>query len=112
MYKWNTDNVTAYLQTLGSIDGVYNDGPGGDVDTDNLRAKVRGTDTYIYVCGFSVDSTIADPSTTDVEMVEVTDQSGHGLQSDDFTVAQAYIEVRQHFVGAGVPVVGHLKDYF
>ncbi len=112
MYRWNTDKITAYLQTLDCIDGVHNDGQGGDVDTDNLRAKVRGTDTYIYVCGFSVDARITDPSDTDIEMVEVTDQSGDGLQSDDFTVAQAYIKVRQHFVGAGVPVVNRLKDYF
>ena len=112
MFNWNTDKITAYLQTLDCIDGVYNDGQGGDVDTDNLRAKVRGTDTYIYVCGFSVDALITDPSDTDVEMVEVTDQSGYGLQSDSFTVAQAYIEVRQHFVGAGASVVTHLKDYF
>ncbi len=113
MYKWNTDKITAYLETLTCLDGVHNDGQGGDVDTDNLRAKVRGTeDEYIYVSGFSVDGIITDPSDTDIEMVEVTDQSGYGLQSNDFTVAQAYIEVRQHFVGAGVPVVGHLKDYF
>lgn len=87
MFNWNTNKITAYLQTLACIDGVDNDGQGGDVDTDNLRAKVRGTDTYIYICGFSVDATISDPSDTDVEMIEITDQSGHGLQSDDFNVA-------------------------
>ena len=112
MYHWNTDKIKAYLQTLDCIDGVLNDGPGGDVDTDNLAAKVRGRDEYILVCGFNVDSDITDPTDTDVEMVEVTDQSGNGLQTDDFVVAQAYIEVRQHFAGAGVPVVGRRKDYF
>lgn len=112
MFNWNTDKITAYLQTLDCIDGVLNDGPGGDVDTDNLCAKVRGTDEYIHICGFSVDATITDPSDTDVEMVEITDQSGHGLQSDNFIVAQAYIQVRQHFVGQGVSVDTHLKDYF
>ena len=112
MYKWNSENVRAYLQTLDCIDGVLNDGPGGDVDTDNLAAKVRGSDEYILVCGFSVDNIITDPTNTDVEMIEVTDQSGHGLQSNDFNVAQAYIAVRQHFVGANVPVVDRLKDYF
>lgn len=117
MYKWNTDKIKAYLQTLDCIDGVLNNGPGGDVDTDNLLAKVRGTDTYIYVCGFNVECDannvyITDPTDCDVEMVQVTDQSGVGLQSNDFTVAQAYIEVRQHFVDADAPVIGRLKDYF
>ena len=112
MYKWNTDKIKAYLQTLDWVDGVINDGPGGDVDTDNLAAKIHGTNEYILICGFSVDNVITDPSNTDVEMIEVTDQSGHGLQSNDFNVAQAYIQVRQHFVGAGVPVVENLKDYF
>lgn len=124
MYKWNTDKITAYLETLACLDGVHNDGQGGDVDTDNLRAKVRGTENeYIFVCGFNCEPLngpnvaigkeyITDPTDCDVEMIEVTDRSGHGLQSDDFTVAQAYIEVRQHFVGAGASVVTHLKDYF
>jgi len=117
MYKWNTDKIKAYLQTLDCIDGVLNDGPGGDVDTDNLAAKVRGADEYILICGFSTDDAFMNipyeqKGDIDVEYVEVTDQSGHGLQSDDFNVAQAYIEVRQHFVGGGATVVSHLKDYF
>ena len=112
MFRWNTDKITAYLQTLDCIDGVLNDGPGGDSDTDNLLARVRGTDEYIYICGFSVDFPITNPSDNDVEMVEITDESGYGLQSDSFTIAKAYIEIRQHFVGASVPVVGQMKDYF
>lgn len=117
MFHWNTDKITTYLETLDCVESVSNDGPGGDVDTDNLRVKVRGADDeYIFMCGFNVEEInniyITDPSNCDVEMVEVTDQSGYGLQSDNFTVAKAYIEVRQHFVGASASVVTHLKDYF
>jgi len=112
MFHWNTDKIRAYLQTLDCIDGVLNDGQGGDVDTDNLVAKVRGIDEHIFIRGFNVDSDITDPTDCDVEMVEITDQSGHGLQSHDFNVAQAYIEIRQHFVGQDVVVVDYLKDYF
>jgi len=112
MYKWNSDKIIARLQTLDCIDGVLNDGPGGDVDTDNICAKVRGTDEYIHVCGFNVDSDIPDPYECEVEMVEITDQSGDGLQSNSFTIAEAYIAVRQLFVGQDVPVVNRLKDYF
>lgn len=112
MYKWNSDKIIAFIQTLDCIEDVLNDGPGGDVDTDNLCAKVRGTGEYIYVCGFNVDNDIPDPYECDVEMVEITDQSGDGLQSNDFTIAQAYIAIRQYFVGQDVPVVNRLKDYF
>ena len=113
MYHWNTKKIVAYLSTLPEIEKVYNDGQGGDVDTDNIRCKVRGSDDYIYACGFVTGHAgITNPADCDVEMIEITDQSGNGLQSDDYGVAQVYIMVRQHFVGAGADVVPYLKDYF
>jgi len=112
MYHWNTENIVKYLETISEIERVENDGPGGDVDTDNIYCKVRGSDEGVFVCGFSVDNAITDPSNCDVEMIEVTDNSGDGLQTDDYGVAKVYIMVRQHFVGAGATVVPRLKDYF
>ena len=112
MFKWNSEKIAEFIQTIDGVEDVLNDGPGGDDDTDCLCAKVRGTGEYIFARGFNVDSDIPDPSECDVEMVEITDQSGDGLQSNDFAIAQAYIAVRQYFVGQNVPVVNRLKDYF
>jgi len=117
MFRWDTKKIVAYLSTIPEIERVENNGPGGDVDTDNLYCKVRGSDEGIFVCGFSTDDAFMDipldeRSDVDVEMIEITDNSGQGLQSDDFAVAKAYIEVRQHFVGGGATVVPYLKDYF
>lgn len=114
MFHWNTKQIADDIRQLDDIiEDVIIESPGGDVDTYNVCAKVRGADEYIIACGFDPDTwEHDDQSDTDVTHVEVTDQSGNGLQSDDFNVAQAYITVRQYFVGKGVPVVGHLKDYF
>jgi len=113
MFRWNTKRIVAYLSTIPEIEKVDVQDPGGDVDTENLYCKVRGLDEGIFVCGFTPDVyDIDDPSDCEVELIEITDQSGHGLQSDDFAVAKAYIEVRQHFVGGGATVVPYLKDYF
>jgi len=112
MFKWNTDKISSDLLDIPNVEAVIEHDPGGDVDTSNLLAKVTGADEYIYVCGFSVDNVITDPRDTDIEMVEITDQSGDGLQSIDFEVARAYIAVRQYFVGQNVEVVNRLKDYF
>ena len=118
MYRWNTKKIVAYLETIEEIESVKVDMPGGDCDTENIRCKVRGSDDWIFACGFSCedeaiwDTPYEEKGDIDIEMVEVTDRSGHGLQSDDFNVATAYIKVRQHFVGGGAAVVDHLKDYF
>ena len=114
MYRWNTDKIVAHLNTFTEFESITVDEPGGDVDTDNIRVKVRGVDDRIYICGFSVDNSITDPSNSDVEMIEITDQSGDGLQSNSYTVAEAYIKVRQLFVGLphNAAVVSNMKDYF
>ena len=121
MYHWNTKKIVKYLKTLNEIEEVTVQEPGGDVDTEQVICKICGVegdgDEYIFACGFSTDDAFMnipyeDKGDIDVEYVEVTDQSGYGLQSNSFQVAQAYIKVRQHFVGGGATVVDHLKDYF
>ena len=119
MYNWNTGQIVSYLETLNELENVEVSMPGGDCDSENITCKVRGADNYIFIRGFCTDDNdpiwntpYEDKTNIDVEMVEITDQSGHGLSSDDFSVAQAYILVRQHFVGGGAVVVDHLKDYF
>lgn len=120
MYHWNTKRIVEYIKTIDEIESVEVQMPGGDVDTEQVVCKVRGADDgdqYIFASGFSTDEAFMyidyeEKGDIDVEFVEVTDQSGHGLQSNDFQVATAYIKVRQHFVGGGATVVDHLKDYF
>lgn len=119
MYRWNTKKIVDLIESIEEVENVEVQMPGGDCDSENLVCKVRGDDEHIFVRGFCTED--SDPIWTmpyeakgdvDVEMVEVTDQSGHGLQSDSFQVASAYIKVRQVFVGGGATVVEHLKDYF
>ena len=112
MFKWNTDKICSDLLQNDCVTYVAPQPPGGDVDSDTIVLKVTDTGEYLYVCGFSVEAIITDPSDTDVEMIEITDTHGNGLQSDGFNVAQAFITIRQYFVGQGATVVNRLKDYF
>ncbi len=120
MYRWNTKKLVDLIEAIDEIEHVEVEMPGGDVDSENLTCKIRGADEddeYIFVRGFSTDEAFMyvpyeDKGDIDVEFVEVTDQSGYGLSSKSFQVAQAYIKVRQVFAGGGATVVDHLKDYF
>jgi hypothetical protein len=112
MFKWNTDKICSDLSLNDCVTYVAPQHPGGDVDTDNIILRVAETDEYLYVCGFSVEAVITDPSDTDVEMIEITDTHGNGLQSDNHNVALAFITIRQYFVGQHATVVNRLKDYF
>jgi len=104
------------MQQIPGVSKVTVNGPGGDVDTDNIVLTVDGSDEKIYIAGFEVDSMseLPDKSDVDVSMVELTDgQCGSGgLNSGDFRTAQAFIHVRQYFVVNGADVVDSMKDYF
>ena len=119
MYRWNTKRIVELLESVEEIEKVEVQMPGGDCDSEQIVCKVRGEDEHIFICGFCTEDN--DPIWTmpyeekgdvDVEMVEITDNSGHGLQSDSFQTATAYIKARQILVGGGATVVDHLKDYF
>lgn len=117
MFHWNTDKIIADLMLIDCVVSVKNQGPGGDVDTDNLRCEIRGVDEGIYVCGFNVEYDannicITNPAKCEVEMINLTDQSGDGLQTGSYTVAEGFIKVRQYFIGQNAIVINRLKDYF
>ena len=112
MFKWNTDKIIADLTQNACVRSISNNGPGGDVDTDNLTITLHGTQGKLYVCGFSVDTDITDPANCKVEAIELTDTHGFGLQSKDYVVALSFITIRQYFIQQKADVVNSLKDYF
>ena len=116
MYRWKTDVIEQHLQQIPGVSQVEVNGPGGDVDTDNIMLTVDGSDDNIFIAGFEVqnDRELPNKSDVDVDMVELTDGkcSSGGLNSDDFRTAQAFIHVRQYFVVNGAQVVDRMKDYF
>lgn len=116
MYRWNTSVIEGHLKQIPGVTKVTVNGPGGDVDTDNIVLTVDGSGDSLFIAGFEVDSMgeLPDKSDVDVDMVELTDgQCGSGgLNSDDFRTAQAFIHVRQYFVVNGANVVDSMKAYF
>ena len=115
MPNWNTTQIIQDLTTIVGVEEIISAGTGGDVDTDNLCLKLAGTDGQaLFVRGFDDTKYITTPSNVDVIMVELTDglDSRGGLNSHDFRVARAYIDVRQYFINRGFEVVPTLKAYF
>lgn len=113
---WDTEDITEAIKTELPNAKVENNGPGGDVDTDNLMVSLTNGDR-IFVAGFNTDdyNTAATPSDVDVEMVELScgkDSRGgtHGVkQPDTFT---AYGKLNAMLVQRGFSVVPCMKDYF
>ena len=114
MPRWNTNQVIADLQVLLPTARITNQGPGGDVDTDNLHIGLLDCSDSLFVCGFDDANDITTPGDVDVPFLELTDglDSRGGLNSYDGRVAQAYMQVRQYFLSKGFVVCPTLKDYF
>ena len=116
MYRWNTKQIEQDLATIPGVVTVTVNGPGGDVDTDNIVLDIDGASDKLFIAGFEVenDRELPNKSDIDVPMVELTDGmcGSGGLNSDDFRVAEVFIRVRQYFVVNGADVVDHMKDYF
>jgi hypothetical protein len=114
---WNSSKITQDLKKLlgDDIKGIINDGPGGDVDTDNLCLVVnKRKRQWVHALGFSQDHDITDPSEATVPYVELTDgqDSSGGLNSDDPKMARVYTTARAYFRRKGFVVVNTIKDYF
>lgn len=113
--RWNTKQIQSDLSQLFAVVRVDINPPGGDVDTDNLIIRINGTNEYLIVCGFNTSDdmiTAQTPSDVDVEMIQLCDTSGDGLQSNNPTLAVTYVEVRQYFVNQDIEVVPSMDPYF
>lgn len=115
MAHWNTDQITSDLQALFPKAKITNQGQGGDVDTDNLHIKLKGSTDGLFICGFDdeVEDTLANTD-VDVPYIEITDglDSRGGLNSSDQKVAEAFIVARQYFIKKGFHVVPTHKAFF
>jgi hypothetical protein len=114
MAKWNTQKVISDLSKIPTIIDITDDGPGGDVDTDNLIIEIDGANEQLWVCGFDDENDIIDSSDVDVPFIELTDglDSRGGLNSRNPKVAKVYIDIRQYFLDLGFEVVTTHKAFF
>lgn len=117
MPTWNSDRIIKDLGTLigNGVKEIVNDGPGGDVDTDNIRFIVdRRNREWLIAVGFDQDREIKNPSKVKVPYVELSDgqDSQGGLNSDDPRMAQAYVKIRAYFRDQGFQVVNAMDDFF
>jgi len=118
MFRWNTQKIITDLKKIPLIRDIKVNGPGGDVDSENLVITVRGAPDKLLVCGFVADQadfTTSTPGDDDFEMVELADSSADsrgGLNSDDDNVGQVWLAIRNYFRKQNIQVVDQLKDYF
>lgn len=120
MTHWNTDAVVAALQKAFPKYKVIKGEAGGDVDTENIQVKIgspnsdsEGWDRFLSIAGFKTDGYYGDNrSDVEVDMVELTDHVGDGLQSGDPEEIRAYAEAMIILKGMGFQVVPYMKNYF
>lgn len=114
MAQWNTEQIMADLGVIIPVIAIDNAG-GEDATTDNLIITLGGVEDKLFVKGFIPDTyRIEETNNIDVTHVELTDglTSAGGLNSHDFRLARAYIDVRQYFLNRGFEVVPTLDVYF
>lgn len=114
---WNSAEIANDLRHIVGVVNINNAGVGGDWDTDNLVIVLAGTDDQnLFVRGFDPEQRDSYPDSGNVEvtMVELSDRlsSDGGLNSHDFRVARAYIDVRQYFINRGFDVVLSMRAYY
>lgn len=109
-FHWNTTDVVADIQKIEGVDKVGVQPPGGDVDSDNLVVYVG--DEILLVSAFCYEDYEVDPHDYMFDAVEVTDQSGQGLESNEEIMALVYVRVRKYFDNRDVEIVRCMKDYF
>ena len=123
MFHWNSQKIHKELCAIPGIASIFNDGPGGDVDTDNFRIELDSTEDRLFVRGFTTQDydratmkpyELPNRNDVEIEMVELTDGQCHsgGLNSASMETAQAFILVRAYFLNQNAEVVDQIKDYF
>jgi len=107
MPQWNTNTITNDLKNIVGVINIKNLGAQGKADTDNLVLEFGGVEDKLFVCGFSDTTELNDSTNECIDFVELTDglNSSGGLNSHDFRLARAYIEVRQYFINRNFDVV-------
>lgn len=123
MPLWKTRELANALATATGMTATITP-PGGDYDTEVIiirprsaeqtRDPVTGTVHSLFVSGFDPDRVMRNPSTAEVEMVELTDgrDSRGGLNSDDPKIIQAYADVFKVLKAHGFDVVPRMQNYF
>ena len=114
MAFWNTEQIIADLRNIITVVDITNNG-GEDASTDNLVITLGGVVDTLQVKGFIPDTyRIDETDNIDVTHIELTDglSSAGGLNSHDFRLARACIDVRQYFINRGFNVVPSMDDYF
>lgn len=114
MAFWNTEQIMADLGIIIPVTAITNNG-GEDASTDNLELTLGGVEDKLFVKGFIPDTyRIDETDNIDVTHIELTDglSSAGGLNSHDFRLARAYIDVRQYFINRGFNVVPTMDAYF
>lgn len=114
MAKWNTEQIMADLGIIIPVIGIDNNG-GEDASTDSLVITLGGVVDKLFVKGFIPEKDwLEETDNIDVSHVELSDglTSAGGLNSHDYRLARAYIDVRQYFVNRGFEVVSTMDTYF
>lgn len=112
---WNTSEMIALLSSIEGVRSVKSDGQGGDVDTDNLVLKIKGSKDSLHVAGFVIgNADISTPENALIDMVELCDglDSSGGLSSESLETSLAYARVASALRQRGFDVVDRMKDYF
>ena len=112
--RWKTDEIVAAAKIAVPDMAVVYAGPGGDVDTDEVR--VTFPNGCLRIRGFVVDGYLKDNrSDVDVDMVELSagEDSRGGLNGvRDTERVLAYGKLHAMLVERGFDVVPCLGDYF
>lgn len=113
--NWNTEKVSALLNTLAYKARYEKKTPGGDYDTSVITMKCPSAPgETLFIRGFRHSKALEDPDNAEIEMVEVEDggdsRGGLNSSSTDFCVmyAKTVALLRQN----GYNVVPSMDDYF
>ena len=115
MAHWYTNTIIVDLEKIKGIHQVENQGPGEDVDSDNLYLTIKGSKGHIYIAAFDPERNPTNPSDDEFTHIEVNDgvDSRGGFQTfKDQPLGQAYLAVCQYFATKGFNVVPCLKEYY
>ncbi len=116
MPAWNTKQITEDLSTIITVTEIANHEPEDPYfTTGTLDITLGGVEDTLSVKGFNLEEIfLAEDEDANVAYVELTDglTSGGGLNSVDYRLARAYIDVRQYFINRGFKVVPTMDVYF
>jgi hypothetical protein len=109
---WNTQQVTSDLLNIVGVNSISSS-EGISYTTASLILHLAGTGGQdLFVTGYKGIVDLDNPSDIEVSMIELRDNYYRGgLNSHDFRVARAYIDVRQYFINRGFDVIQSIEDH-